>query len=621
LSFVFDFYTLYRNVNSITAQVSRETLLQYLQQKGVISDADATRVQIERTKSPKSEETVIREMGLADNLTLAQAKSEIFHIPFIDLTQTSVSESVIAEVPIDNLKKYKTVPFERGSNFVKLAMLDPFDVQATQALQRKYPPNTSLQVYITTEESINFMLDRRIGDVMSTEVTEALEDVDVPVQDITAEDPNLINSGDLKNAPVARIVNSIMQYAVTSKSSDVHVEPMENRLRVRFRINGIMTERLVLPKTLGPAVVSRIKIMSNLKIDEKRIPQDGRFQVKMNNVKVDIRVSVMPTIFGEKVVMRLLESDTSGITLESTGMRGNAYKIFLDALSVTNGIILVTGPTGSGKTRTLACSLIKVNDPKVNIISLENPVEIRVPGVTQVQINPEVGLTFATGLRSVLRQDPDIVMVGEIRDEETADLAVQASLTGHLVLSTLHTNSAAAAIPRLLDMGIESYLLASTIRVIAAQRLPRKICPYCIQAYPAVPEVVENILKTLSGIQDFDLVQYINRMVATKKQRADDGSSVLKAPELGPDGKPIIYLYKGAGCDRCGGSGYTGRVGIFEVLDVNEKISRMVMDNVTAQDIENEARSNGMLTMIQDGYLKVLEGMTSIEEVLRVSKE
>lgn len=600
--------------------MSRETLLSYLQKQGVINEVDATRVLVERTKTSKSEESVIREMQLADNLTIAQAKSAIFNIPYIDLTTISVPESIISEVPIDNLEKYKTVPFERGNDFVKLAMLDPFDVQATQALQRRYPPNTRMQVFITTEESINHILDRRIGDMMSTEVTEALEDVDVPVQEIH-EDPNLIDSMDLKNAPVARIVNSALQYAVTSKTSDIHIEPMENRLRVRFRINGVMTERLALPKTLGPAVVSRVKILSNLKIDEKRIPQDGRFQIKVNNNKVDIRVSVMPTIFGEKVVMRLLESDTSGITLESTGLRGHAYKVFLDALSVTNGIVLVTGPTGSGKTRTLACSLIKVNDPKVNIISLENPVEIRIPGITQIQINPDVGLTFAVGLRSVLRQDPDIVMVGEVRDQETAELAIQASLTGHLVLSTLHTNSAAAAIPRLLDMGMEPYLLASTIRVIVAQRLPRKVCQHCMQPFQASDELVKDILQALSSIKNFNIVQYINQVVASKKQKGENGSAVLKPAEIGPDGKPIIYLYKGVGCDRCGGSGYGGRVGIFEVLDVTEKVSRMVMDNVTAKDIENEAVANGMVTMIQDGYLKTLEGMTSIEEVLRVSKE
>jgi len=448
-----------------------------------------------------------------------------------------------------------------------------------------------------------------------------LEDVDVPVTDIS-EDPTLFSSTDLSSAPVARIVNSMLQYAVTSKASDIHVEPMEKRVRVRFRINGMMTERLTLPKNLNPAIVSRIKILSNLKIDEKRVPQDGRFPIKIGNTKIDLRVSIMPTIQGEKVVMRLLESETTDITLESTGLRGNAYKIYLDALSVTNGIALITGPTGSGKTRTLACSLIKVNDPKVNIISLENPVEIRIPGVTQVQINPDVGLTFANGLRSVLRQDPDIVMVGEIRDEETAQLAVQASLTGHLVLSTLHTNSAPAAIPRLLDMGIEPYLLASTIRVVVAQRLPGAICSNCIEAYPAQPEVVANILEVMKTAKGFDLIQYLNRVVSSKNMQENNGSaSVMKAPEIGPDGQPIIYLYRGKGCDKCGGSGYSRRIGIFEVLDVNERISRMIMQNVTDADIREAAIENGMLTMIQDGYLKALEGMTTLEEVLRVSKE
>ncbi len=600
--------------------MSQETLLTYLQKQGVINNADAVKVQVERSRSPKSEETVIREMGLADEKEIARAKSYLFNIPYVDLIETDVPESVIAEVPIDNLKKYRVVPFERGEGYVKLAMLDPFDVQATQALQRRYPPNTKLIVYITTEDGLNFVLDRRIGDVMSSEVTQALEDADVPVQEIN-EDPNLIDSIDLKNAPVARIVNSIMQYAVTSKTSDIHIEPMETRLRVRFRVHGVMTERLSLPKSLAPAVVSRIKIMSNLKIDEKRIPQDGRFQIKVKNVKVDIRVSVMPMIHGEKVVMRLLESDTSGITLESTGMRGNAYKVFLDALTVTNGIVLVTGPTGSGKTRTLACSLIKVNDPGVNIISLENPVEIRVPGITQIQINPDVGLTFAYGLRSVLRQDPDIVMVGEIRDQETAELAIQASLTGHLVLSTLHTNSAAAAIPRLLDMGMEPYLLASTIRVLVAQRLPRKICTRCIKAHPATEAEIQEMKNALGTIKNFDLFNYVTQVVNAKKAKGEEGSAVLRAPEIGPNGEQILYVYEGSGCDRCGGLGYSGRIGIFEVLDVTEKISRMILENVTAQDIENEAIRNGMITMTQDGFLKVLEGISSIEEILRVSKE
>ena len=354
------------NINFTAYICGSETLLSYLQRQGIISEADAVKVQVERSRSPKNEETIIREMKLVDDEQIAKAKSAIL-ISYVDLMENDVPESVIAEVPVDSLKRYRAVPFERGDDYVKIAMLDPFDIQAIQALQRKYPPNTKVIVYITAENGLNYILDRRMGDLMSSEVTEALEDVDVPVQEIN-EDPNLISSIDLKNAPVARIVNSILQYAVVSKSSDIHVEPMETRLRVRFRIHGVMTERLSLPKALAPAVVSRIKIMSNLKIDEKRVPQDGRFQVKVKNSKIDIRVSVMPTIHGEKVVMRLLESDTEGLTLEGTGLRGNAYKLFLDALSVTNGIILVTGPTGSGKTRTLACALMKVNDPSVNVI-------------------------------------------------------------------------------------------------------------------------------------------------------------------------------------------------------------------------------------------------------------
>ena len=581
--------------------MAQETLLTYLQKQGIISPPDVTKVQLETARSPKNEETVIREMGLANNEQIAQAKSALFNIPFVNLMEAKVLDSVLSEVPIDSLKKHRVVPFEREETSVKLAMLDPFDVQATQAIQRSYPPNTRIDVYISTEEGVNFILDRRMGEVMSSEVTEALEHVDVPIQEI-AEDTMSLEKIDFKNAPVARIVNSILQYAVISKSSDIHVEPMETRLRIRFRIHGIMTERLSLPKVLSPAVVSRLKIISSLKIDEKRLPQDGRFQLKYKNEKIDIRVSVMPTIHGEKVVMRLLESDLTGIALEGTGLRGNAYKIFLDSLSVSNGIVLVTGPTGSGKTRTLASSLIKINDPGVNIISLENPVEIRVPGVTQIQINPDIGLTFANGLRSVLRQDPDIVMVGEIRDEETAELAVQASL-------------------RLLDMGIEPYLLASTVRTLVAQRLPRRVCRYCIEPFPAPAEAVKTLTESLSSIENFDIVKYLQKAIPAIKKKGERGASVLKEPEIDSNGNPVISLYRGSGCDRCGGSGYSGRIGIFEVLDVNEKISRMIMEDVTAQDIEEEARKYGMISMIQDGYLKALEGLTSIEEVLRVSKE
>ena len=608
---------------------AQTSILKYLQENNLVNDETVRKVLLERSRTNKTEEAIIKELGVVTDLDLTKAKSAIFGIPFVDLSTISVPESIIAEIPIDNLAKYRAVPFERSGNVVKIAMEDPFDIQATQALLSRYPQGTRMEVYISPKEGIGLILDRRVGDLMSSQVTEALEDVGVPVTEITEDESGSamggLNSADLASAPIARIVNSIMQYAVKSKTSDIHIEALEEKVRVRFRINGVMTERLVLPKSLGPAVVSRVKILSNLKIDEKRIPQDGRFQVKMGKNKVDIRVSIMPMIYGEKVVMRLLESDTENIALEDTGLRGHAFKVFTDALSVTNGIVLVTGPTGSGKTRTLACSLMRVNDPKVNIISLENPVEIRIPGITQVQINDDVGLTFANGLRSVLRQDPDIVMVGEIRDGETAQLAVQASLTGHLVLSTLHTNSAAAAIPRLMDMGIEPYLLASTIRAVAAQRLPRKVCKHCIEAYPVSPEVLRNISETIKGIKDFDLISYLNRVVASKNSLNDtEGAKepiVMKAPDVGPDGTPQIYLYKGKGCDHCGGTGYSGRIGIFEVLDISEKISRMILQTVTDSDIRDVGVEQGMITMVQDGYLKALEGITTIEEVLRVSKE
>jgi type IV pilus assembly protein PilB len=599
---------------------SRSSLLKYFQTKGLISEENARAVLVERSRSPKTEEAILRESKFVTDEDIAKAKSEMFGIPYVNLKDMEVQESIVSEVNIDALQRYRAVPFERGKDYVKIAMQDPFDVQATQALQRKYPEGTRIEVNITTEEGIKSVLERRIGEVMSTEVTEALEDVEMPVTEIS-EDPNLLSGTNLTNAPVARIVNAILQYAAISKASDIHIEPMEKRLRVRFRINGVMTERLALPKDLGPAVVSRVKILSNLKIDEKRLPQDGRFPIKVNGTKIDIRVSIMPTIYGEKGVLRLLESETAGITLESTGLRGNGYKIFMDTLDVTNGIVLVTGPTGSGKTRTLACALMKVNDPKVNIISLENPVEIRVPGVTQVQINPDAGLTFASGLRSVLRQDPDIVMVGEIRDQETAELAVQASLTGHLVLSTLHTNSAAAAIPRLLDMGIEPYLLSSTIRTVVAQRLPRKVCKDCAEAYPAAKEVLDNINQVMGTFKGFNLVEYLKRVGVSKNAEGELQNKVFKTPEIGPDGQPVIYLYRGKGCEKCGGSGYAGRIGIFEVLSVNDKISRMMMESVSDKDIEKIALENGMLTMTQDGYLKALEGITTLEEVLRVSKE
>jgi len=603
-----------------------KSILQYLVSKNLITAQNANLVEVERTRTSKSEEQILKEKNLVSDKDMVMAKSEIFGIPFIDLTTLEIPEQVLADVSIESLRQYNAVPFERMGSVVKVAMSDPFDIQAIQALEIKYPAGTKLEVYITTMDSINSILDRRVGEAITSEVTSALEDVQVPVADISSDSVGDEYVGnmegiDIKSAPVSRIVNSILQYAVKSGASDIHIEPLEARLRVRFRIHGIMTERLSLPKHLANAVVSRLKILARLKIDEKRIPLDGRLQLKLLDKKVDVRVSTLPSIYGEKVVMRLLENDMGNVSIESTGLRGGALKRFIDAMSATNGIILVTGPTGSGKTRTLAGALTRLNDPKVNIITLEDPVEIRVPGVTQVQVKAEVGLTFAIGLRSILRQDPDIVMVGEIRDQETAQLAVQASLTGHLVLVTLHTNSASAAVPRLLDMGIEAYLLASTLRCVVAQRLPRRVCKYCAKAHPVPPEVLKNIKETLGSIHNFNPIDYARKIYEVGKSKGSFEGATLVAPDKDPSGNDQIYLYKGEGCDRCGGSGYKGRVGIFEVLSITEKIGRMMMEDVPESEIAKIAVADGMITIIQDGYLKALEGITTIEEVLRVSKD
>ena len=614
-------------------------IIDFLEKQGKIDKITADKLRVDLIKSSQGEEQLLLSQGIVDDIVLAQVKSELFNIPYADLLNINIPDTVFGLIKVDSLKTYNAVPFSQEGNEIKIAMVDPFDIQAIQAIEHMLPLGSRLVVHISTQKAVNAILERKSGEVISTEVSEALEDIEGPVTELDSTSASSLDDVSLQNAPVARIVNSIFQFAIKSNASDIHIEPMEGKLRVRLRIHGILTEKLALPKHLTSSVISRIKIMADLKIDEKRIPQDGRITLKSGDRKVDIRVSTLPTVYGEKIVMRILESGNEVPALETSGLRGNGYKIYMDSIRATNGIILITGPTGSGKTRTLAGTLGKLNDPKVNIITLENPVEIRVPGVNQVQINPDVGLTFATGLRSILRQDPNIVMVGEIRDRETAQLAVEASLTGHLVLSTLHTNSAATAVPRLIDMGIEPYLLASTLRLVVAQRLPRRICPYCREAIPATEAEIMDIKKVLSNLQNFDIYKYATDFCKAEKSKIGNtvgsavmagapvntdgpsGSTDVKCPEVTPDGKQILYLYKGKGCDRCNGTGYSGRIGIFEVMSITESMGRMMMDNSTASDIENEGVKNGMILMKQDGYLKALEGVTTIEEVMRVSKD
>lgn len=605
-------------------------IIDYLEEKGAITKEKADQLRVDMVKNGVVEEIALAQDGTISNIDIVKAKSTIFNIPYVDITNKNIADSLLSEVRGDALQKFQAIPFERTENSVSIAMVNPFDVQAIQALKLQYPANTKIDVFITTLDGVNLHINRKLGETISSQVSSAVDDAGEKIEEIDEGASAEIDELSLSDAPVTRIVNSILQYAVKVKASDIHIEPVENKLRVRFRVHGVMMEKLTLPKHLASAVVTRCKILANMKIDEKRVPQDGRFQIKSTKYKIDIRVSSLPTIYGEKIVMRLLESTGGVPKIEDSGLRGVAYKIYMDAVKATNGIILITGPTGSGKTFTLAGTLGKINTPDVNVISLENPVEIRVPGVNQVNINPDVGFTFANALRSVLRQDPNKIMVGEIRDAETANLAVEASLTGHLVLSTLHTNSAASAIPRLIEMGIEPYLLAATLKLVVAQRLSRRICPFCRQEYIATDEEVRDLTASLSPVTGFDIYNYATNVCKLSEQRAkqqeNDVASankiiVSKCPEKAPDGKLKLYLYKGKGCDRCGGEGYSGRIGLFEVLKVTDEIIQLMMNSRPAGDIHKIAIKDGMVTMQQDGFLKVIEGITTIEEVLRVTRE
>ncbi len=602
--------------------VNVKSIVGHLFERGVIDLQTANKVRVEQSKTNKPEKELLLEMQVVNEEQIVRAQSEMFNIPFVDLNKIVISDELLSGLDVKLLKNLRLIPFERSGSQIKVAMVNPFDVQAIQSLQAQFKENIQFSVYITTQDFLNVVAERFLGEAISTEVSEALEDVgDAGVTNIDTEQADSLDNSSLLNAPVARIVNSILKYAVQVKASDIHIEPLENRLRVRFRVDGVMMEKLSLPRTTSSSIIARVKILSKLKIDEKRLPQDGRIQLKFDDIRIDVRVSSIPTIYGEKIVLRLLDVSEGVPPLEASGLRGNGFDSLVKSLSATHGIILITGPTGSGKTRTLAGALSRLNKPLVNIVTLENPVEIRIPGVNQIQVNPDIGLTFANGLRSILRQDPDIVMVGEIRDQETAKLAVEASLTGHLVLATLHTNTAAAAVARLSEMGIEPYLVASTLRNVIAQRLPRKICNFCVEAYEAPKEVLEDIEKVLSTIPNFDLYTYLENVCQSFNSQKKPEEFKLTCPIKDEQGNKKIYLYRGKGCTKCSQKGYSGRIGIFEVLAISESMIPIILKNGMASELEKIGLQEGMLQMMQDGYLKALESKTTIEEVLRVAQD
>lgn len=566
---------------------SQLSVADILTTQGVLTPDQLSQIKLESINSNIPQEKILQDRALASPKQIAQAKAQTIGLPYIELEgmeSAGISPEVLNLIPEQVARRYKLIPFKSEGDVLSVAMADPLDLQVTQFLEKK--TNQRVKRFFALEEDIQKAIYNQYSQNLTTDVESALKEVSVQ-SPADKKQSDLDQAEVIREAPVANIVTQLLEYAVKSKASDIHIEPEENQTRVRYRIDGILHEKILLPKKVHEAVISRIKIMSNLKIDERRLPQDGRFSFSTHDISFDLRVSSLPTVFGEKVVMRLLPKADIPPSLQDLGLRATALKSIEVQLTRTHGIILICGPTGSGKTTTLYSILSKISTTRVNILTVEDPVEYHILGANQVQVNPTIGLTFASALRSFLRQDPNVILVGEIRDTETADLAVQAALTGHQVFSTLHTNTAAGALPRLLDMGIEPFLIASSVNALQGQRILRKLCEHCKYPYTPPPEIIQSMAFVLGPL-------------LTKK---------------------AFQLYKGKGCRECGNLGYQGRIGIFEVLTVSEKIMRLILERASAGDIEKQAVLEGMITMKQDGYLKVLDGLTSIEEVLRVAQD
>lgn len=581
---------------------------QLLTQMKIVTPAQLESAKVESIKTNKSIEDVLSEKKIISEEDIVKTKSLSSGIPYIKLLSVRIDPKVLKQIDKEYCEKHDLIPFELLEAQIKVAMIDPYDVQAIDYIEKK----TGLMVipYIVSRSSLNFAISQYQD--YESEMEDALKGIDSAGEDVSGK--NIQASPDdvekiVQDAPITRAVNTILDYAVKLHASDIHVEPQEKDIIVRYRIDGMLQEYMKMPKQVHPALISRIKILSNLKIDEHRVPQDGRFDVSVAGKEVDLRVSISPTIHGEKIVIRLLDKSSAIITLEQLGMRGNAFKMVEDGSKEPWGMILSTGPTGSGKSTTLYALLTKMNKVEVNIITLEDPVEYEVNGINQIQINSKVGLTFASGLRSVLRQDPDIIMVGEIRDKETADLAVQSALTGHVVLSTLHTNSASGVLPRLLDMDIEPFLISSTVNTVVGQRLVRKICDKCKTSYEASKIEIEAIRESL---RDW--------LPNKSDPKAKEKFEYLGFPNLPFLDDQKMTLYKGKGCNECRNTGYSGRVGIFEVFKVTEEMGKLLLQHATSNEVEKQAVSQGMVTMKQDGYAKALSGMTTIQEVARVTR-
>lgn len=574
--------------------------------EGRLMEADELEAaKTEALKASKPLIAYIAERNLVGEEDLTRISAQAMGVPYVNLTNLTAPEDVTKLLPRDTAQTYMAVPFGMMQGRLAVGMLDPTNIQAVDFLSRKV--GHTITVYLASRASIDHVLSQFHNDV-AADVTAAMDVARVDDHPkVEAKDPKSVQNL-VQDAPITRALNAILDYAAQSHASDIHVEPREKELKIRYRIDGILQETMTLPKGIEPALISRIKILSNLRIDEHRIPQDGQFQISSGGKEIDLRIAISPVVWGEQVVIRLLEKDSSILTLEALGFRGRAFRVITEGIHRPHGMTLSTGPTGSGKSTTLYAIVQDLKDVSINIVTLEDPVEYKMDGINQIQVNADVGLTFANGLRSILRQDPNVVLVGEIRDKETADLAVQAALTGHVVLSTIHTNSAAGVLPRLLDMGIEPFLIASTINTVIGQRLVRKLCEKCKLEYDTSDIETKAISTTMKGVLPVDKAD-------VERIKKDLGYEILPMAD-----QPSYKLYKAVGCKACT-KGYKGRIGIYEVFAITNDMERLLSQHATSNEVQAQAQKDGMLTMKQDGYLKVFNGLTTLEEVARVAAD
>lgn len=592
-------------------RISDTTIEKILVRTGSVDETKLNELKSDAEANSKSLQDTVLHSNIVDDEKLTEMIAEYIGVPFIRINPKDVSEEVLRKIPEHIARQYNAVLFAAAEDgTLSLAMDDPDDVQALNFIQKEIGYNT--RVFLATKNNILECLDIYRGDV-----NKEIDQVIATQQDAQAENQTVTEEEFAENSPVAQTVNLLLEYAIKSSASDIHIEPREEFVQIRYRIDGVLREVNRLPRNVLGALVSRIKILSNLKIDERRVPQDGRFKITVSGRQYALRVSTLPIADGEKVVMRILDESNQSVTLEQLGYWGKSLVDIKEAMQQPNGMILVTGPTGSGKSTSLFSILSELNTPDVNISTIEDPVEYKISGVNQTQTNVKAGMTFASGLRALLRQDPNIIMVGEIRDGETANLGVQAALTGHLVFSTLHTNNAATCLPRLLDMEIEPFLIASTVKAVIGQRLVRRLCTFCRQHYTPTSDEIKNI-ESLFGLSNSRDIGYINRLESQAASEKIGGDA-----EQNTSGTTITGLWKESaeGCDECNHQGFKGRLGIYEVLDVSQTIQRSITTNATSNEIQDEAINDGMVTMQIDGLIKALRGVTTISEVLRVTRE